>query len=169
MSEIIYKTSNFVLDNPNTINERIDPKIPTVRNYYEPPKQYWLYALKLDHNKFYVGFTAKNNPYDRIKEHVEGKGASWTRLHRPVEVLEIRDAGTITLTEIKDLEHSLAGVYMLLYGANNVRGGVFNSPDLHVRLGETVLYGFSLIAAVSMMLLSIAIAYIVLRHYFNWW
>lgn len=170
MTEIIRKTSDFILVNPNTIHIDIDPKRVLKNKYYEPDKPYWLYALKLEHNKYYVGFTGKSNPYNRIMEHVEGEGAKWTQLHKPVEVMEIRDAGEITLTQIKALERNLTWAYMMQYGVNKVRGGIFNSPERLLRVGRnSVLLGYAVDAIFICILFLAAMSYIVLRHYFNWW
>ena len=142
MSEIIFKTSDFVLVNPKTIHTDINPGTIPESKYYEPKKPYWLYALKLEHNKYYVGFTGKQNPYNRVKEHIEGEGAKWTQLHKPVEVLEIRDAGEMTLTQIKAYEQNLTWAYMQAYGTNKVRGGIFNYPGRILRVGDRVIMGY---------------------------
>jgi len=142
MSKIIFKTSDFVLVNPKTNNKDIDPGTPPTSKYYEARKPYWLYALKLEHNKYYVGFTGKQNPYNRIKEHVEGEGAKWTQLHKPVEVLEIRDAGEMTLAQIKAYEQNLTWAYMTTYGTNKVRGGIVNYTGRVLRVGDRVIMGY---------------------------
>ena len=170
MTEITRKTSDFILVNPNTIHINIDPETIVKNKYYEPNKPYWLYALKLDHGRYYVGFTGKHNPYDRIMEHVDGGGAVWTKLHKPLEVLEVRYAGEITATEVKLLERNLTWVYMMQYGVNKVRGGVFNSPKYILRVGKnSVFMSYAINGVVCVMLLAVTGTYIVLRHYFNWW
>lgn len=170
MNSIVRKTSNFVLDNPKTIHISIDPERSRTSRYYEQPKPYWLYALKLEHGRYYVGFTSKKNPYDRIMQHVEGEGARWTQLHKPIEVLEIRDAGIITLTEIKVLERNLTWAYMTVYGVNKVRGGVFNYTGRILRVGKnTVIMGYMFQSFLVGILLILACTYILLRHIFNWW
>lgn len=170
MTEIVRKTSDFVLINPDTIHIDIDPEIPVSNKYYEPSKPYWLYALKLENGKYYVGFTGKANPYDRIIEHTSGDGAKWTKRHKPVAVLEIRDAGEITLSQVKALEINLTWAYMMKYGLNNVRGGRFNSPERMLRVGRnSVLPGYAVETIACALLLMIAGMYILLRHYFNWW
>ena len=74
-----------------------------------------VYVLKLQNNKIYVGQT--NNCNDRIKDHfLHGavRGAAWTRLHKPIDVLRIyRNADEQLITQ----------KYMAEYGIDNVRGG----------------------------------------------
>ena len=106
MDQITRKESDFILINPKTVNLNIDPVNKLKISHFDKPKAYWLYVLKLEHGKYYVGFTGMKNPYDRIMQHVagEGDGAEWTELHKPIEVVEIRDAGVITATEAKVYE-----------------------------------------------------------------
>ena len=170
MSSIVRKTDDFILINPETINTKIDPESQVVNKYYEPNKAYWLYALKLKHGRYYVGFTGKVNPYNRIMEHVEGEGAKWTQLHKPIEVLEVRDAGSITLTQVKALERNLTWAYMNLYGVNKVRGGIFNYTGRIIRVGKnTVMMGYLFQDLLVGLTAIFAITYILLRHYLNWW
>jgi len=169
---ITYKTSDFVLNNPDTIHADLEPKsvIPKSR-FYEPAKPYWLYALKLEHGKYYVGSTAQKNPYDRIMQHVEQDGgAKWTELHAPIEVMEIRDAGVMARTLAEVYEHNLTGEYMTKYGVNKVRGGIFNSPERLYHFSKNVIipayYMYPILSAIFFLL---AVIYIMLRHIFNWW
>jgi predicted GIY-YIG superfamily endonuclease len=170
-SSITRKESSFILVNPDTINTTIDPQIPRINRFYEPPKAYWLYALRLEDDRYYVGFTGKKNPYDRIMQHVSGPdGAKWTGLYKPVEVMEIRDAGTITLTQVKTLEQNLTAAYMNIYGTNRVRGGIFNYPGQIFNFGKNrVIMGYELLSLIVGVLLILESVYIFLRHCFNWW
>ena len=168
---ITRKTKDFILINPKTIDKSIDPKKPVVSRFYEPLKNYWLYALKLEKNKYYVGFTSQANPYDRILQHVEatGKGAKWTEQYKPIEVMEVRDVGMTTESQVKALEQNLTWEYMLIYHASNVRGGVVNYPGRILRVGDKVLMGYMFDSFIIAILLIVACSYIILRHIFNWW
>ena len=42
-----------------------------------------IYVLKLVRGKYYVGLTRRN--IDRILDHLDGDGASWTRKYPPVQ------------------------------------------------------------------------------------
>jgi predicted GIY-YIG superfamily endonuclease len=166
---ITLKTSDFIKVNPDTID--IGPgKLPK-SSFYEPEKPFWLYALKLEHGKYYVGSTAKHNPYGRIMQHVEKDGgAKWTELHAPIEVMEIRDAGNITWTQAQAYERILTRAYMKRYGINKVRGGIFNDPGRMLRIGkDTVLLPWAVDNLTVAVLFVAALVYIILRHYLNWW
>jgi len=77
-----------------------------------------IYVLKLVRGKYYVGLTRRN--IDRVLDHLDGDGASWTRKYPPVqknpvvsfqEGLKESDEDRITLKT------------MAKYGVRNVRGG----------------------------------------------
>jgi len=75
-----------------------------------------IYVLELVENKYYVGITMDLNK--RLAQHISGHGALWTRLYKPVKVIEIvHDGATLAL------ENEITKKYMDLYGAVNVRGG----------------------------------------------
>jgi predicted GIY-YIG superfamily endonuclease len=171
MGQIIRKESDFILINPKTINIDIDPVSKLKISRFEKPKPYWIYALKLEHGKYYVGFTGMKNPYDRIMQHVagEGDGAKWTELHKPLEVMEIRFAGVITATEAKAYEQNLTWAYMKTYKTKNVRGGIFNYTGRIFRIGDRVVMGYMLDSILVGVMFLIADKYIMLRHIFNWW
>ena len=95
----------------------------TKQNSLKELKHIWLYAIKLDDGKFYVGITARADPIKRIQQHINGEGAKWTKLHEPVEVLEIQDLGIISWEEAKAIEHNWTADYVYRYGMKNVRGG----------------------------------------------
>jgi predicted GIY-YIG superfamily endonuclease len=73
-----------------------------------------LYVLKLEDDCYYVGKTEALK--HRLGRHFSGQGASWTRLHKPVSVVDIREE-TADLTE-KDLTIEV----MKAHGFENVRG-----------------------------------------------
>jgi predicted GIY-YIG superfamily endonuclease len=168
---ITLKTSDFLLVNPDTIHVDIEPGPLPKSRFYEPEKPFWLYALKLEHGRYYVGSTSQKNPYKRIMQHVDKDGgAVWTALHAPIEVMEIRDAGIMTKTQAEAYERNLTWAYMMRYGVNKVRGGIFNSPGRLVRIGRnSLLRAYTLDALIGSLLLIAACLYIILRHYFGWW
>ena len=47
--------------------------------------RYYVYILKCSNGAFYTGYT--NNLTNRIKLHNSGKGARYTRNHRPVKLI----------------------------------------------------------------------------------
>ena len=74
-----------------------------------------VYVLQLEDEKIYVGITYNFNL--RYAQHLCGQGAKWTRLHRPLHVLEIHPAGSYELENAKTKE------FMDRCGWDNVRGG----------------------------------------------
>ena len=51
-----------------------------------------LYILKCSDNSLYVGST--NNLEERIKKHQSGRGARYTNVHRPVELIYSEEYST---------------------------------------------------------------------------
>lgn len=100
-------------------------------------KTYWLYVLKLDANKYYVGVTSKT-PEQRFKQHVNGfLSASWTKKYKPIEIFDKKELGNMTLSEAEKYENKVVRAYMKKYGFNNVRGGDLTyTGDLIKRLGR---------------------------------
>lgn len=77
----------------------------------------FIYALKLDQNKFYIGKTV--NPFIRLDDHFLLNGSAWTKKYIPISVMEI-----IPNCDNYD-EDKYTIKYMEKYGINNVRGGSF--------------------------------------------
>lgn len=90
----------------------------------------FLYTLELKENHFYVGTTT--NPAARLKEHRDGAGAEWTRLHPPLcfsqkyklRKLECSDEAA----RLQEDAHVKA--VMLDRGIDSVRGGSYSRPHL---------------------------------------
>lgn len=78
-----------------------------------------LYVLKLEGEKYYVGKTS--DVKRRFEQHVRGTGAEWTKLHKPVKLLE-----TKKITSEHD-ENNVTKDLMKKYGMENVRGGAYAS------------------------------------------
>ena len=165
------KSSDFVVINPLTKDAELEPHPGYKIKAYGPDRPFWLYALKLSHGKYYVGYTARYNPYDRIMQHVEGAGdgAKWTELHPPLEVLEIRSIEKTSPARIRALEQNLTMEYMRIYGVNNVRGGMINYTGRVFRLGNKIHMGYLFESALLSTLVMVLGVYIFLRHYLNWW
>jgi hypothetical protein len=82
-----------------------------------------IYVLKLIHNKYYIGKTRYNTNY-RINQHFNGNGSEWTKMYKPVNVIE-----TIHNCDDYD-EDKYTLIYMKKYGIDNVRGGSFSNIEL---------------------------------------
>lgn len=85
----------------------------------------FIYALKLNNDKYYIGKTI--NPSFRIESHFNTEGSSWTKKYKPIQVLEI-----IPNCDNFD-EDKYTIKYMEKYGITNVRGGSF----CEIRLTES--------------------------------
>jgi len=83
----------------------------------------YIYILKLEKNKFYVGKT--NNPYFRLENHFSQNGSAWTNKYRPIKVLEL-----IPNCDDYD-ENKYTEIYMKNYGIENVRGGSYVQLNLN--------------------------------------
>jgi hypothetical protein len=79
-----------------------------------------VYLLKLVEGKYYVGWTGDIRR--RIEEHFDDRGARWTRLYPPLEVLLIKIGST-------GLETEVASRCRQYWGAANVRGGPWWGVD----------------------------------------
>lgn len=81
-----------------------------------------LYVLRCQHSTYYVGKTT--NLSRRLEDHTTYRGAEWTKLHPPIEVME-----TLPHCDKFD-EDKYVLKYMDLYGIPNVRGGSFSQIHL---------------------------------------
>jgi hypothetical protein len=81
----------------------------------------YIYVLKLQHSKYYVGKTS--NPYFRIENHFNSGGSEWTKIHKPEKLLELIKGDDYD-------EDKYTKIYMDKYGIDNVRGGSYTSIKL---------------------------------------
>jgi cellular nucleic acid-binding protein len=83
----------------------------------------YIYVLKLEQEKYYIGKT--NNPQFRLDNHFTSNGSEWTKIYKPVFLLELRP-------NCDDYdEDKVTRQYMDKYGIENVRGGSFVSIKLN--------------------------------------
>lgn len=89
----------------------------------------FVYVLRLIGNRYYIGKTI--NVVKRISAHFNGSGSKWTKLHQPVEVMEVfKNCNGFD-------EDYFTKQYMAKYGVENVRGGSYcgitlNTNELNV-------------------------------------
>lgn len=82
----------------------------------------YIYTLQLEKGKYYIGKT--NNPQFRLESHFNSNGSEWTKIYKPIMVLEIKP-------NCDDYdEDKITRQYMDKYGIDNVRGGSFVSVNL---------------------------------------
>jgi len=77
---------------------------------------FYIYLLKCNNNKYYVGRTSKNVDA-RYQEHQIGIGSNWTSRYRPISIMWVKSTNNDNLELAKTLE------CMKKYGIHNVRGG----------------------------------------------
>lgn len=82
----------------------------------------YIYTLRLEQGKFYVGTTDK-----LLWKQIDNDNCEWTRMYAPIEVTEIR-----TMKSALD-EDSVTKEIMSRYGIDNVRGGSYCRPRLDKR------------------------------------
>ena len=102
-------------------------------------KTYWLYLLESEDSYFYVGITANGNPYVRIHDHMSGRGAIWTKKHKPKKVLSLKNIGYITNEEAEAVEENATLKLMDIFGYNNVRGGTHCFSGNYVKYEDRYL------------------------------
>jgi len=85
-------------------------------------KHWWLYVLKLQNEKWYVGITSKT-PEERYREHILKKGAYWTMKYKPLEIELVEDLGIVSKEHAENYENEISRSLMKERGLNNVRGG----------------------------------------------
>jgi predicted GIY-YIG superfamily endonuclease len=83
------------------------------------------YILKLENNKYYVGIS--NNIEQRMISHFSEEGSKWTKLHKPIEIIEIKD------NTHKWQETYTTIITMKKYGIENVRGGPYSTVEFFYR------------------------------------
>ena len=75
----------------------------------------FIYSLKLQNNKFYIGKT--DNPNFRLENHFNDSGSTWTKKHNPISIHQV-------IPDCKEHdEQRITQEYMKKYGIDNVRGG----------------------------------------------
>lgn len=82
----------------------------------------YVYILKLLNDKYYIG--KSDNPEIRIENHMALNGSSWTKLYKPINVIEIIP----NCDDYDEDKYTLK--YMEKYGVENVRGGSFCEVNL---------------------------------------
>lgn len=76
-----------------------------------------IYILECEKGKYYVG--KSNTPDVRMAQHFDDAGAEWTRLYKPIRILQVYN-GCDAFDEDKHTKRMMA-----LHGIDNVRGGAY--------------------------------------------
>lgn len=91
----------------------------------------FIYILELVNGKYYVGKTI--NPDRRIEEHLNLNGSEWTKIYKPVRIIDIIEI----IDEFDEDKHTLAT--MRKHGIDNVRGGSFSQCILSDSMRNTII------------------------------
>ena len=96
-------------------------------------KNYIIFALRLKEGKFYIGYTT--NFELAQKNHSKGKASKWTKMYKPIEVLETWNFesknGIIDMNFVDEKVHT----YFEKFSAINIRGGsyIIMDDELHLK------------------------------------
>jgi predicted GIY-YIG superfamily endonuclease len=104
---------------------------------------YWyLYVLRLEENKYYIGITTDIKR--RLEEHLKhpSKGSKWTRKYKPIKIIQIKRLGTMYQSEACTYEDYATYMYVKKYGIENVRGGSFCTVKLTYEREQRVFKRF---------------------------
>lgn len=95
-------------------------------------RNWWLYILLLENEKYYVGITSKT-PEIRMQEHLDGvRVAYWTAKHKPLKIFIEEDLGYVSKNHAEKYENKVTRDLMKQYGINKVRGGDLTSTDDYI-------------------------------------
>lgn len=102
-------------------------------NQDEKIKHYWLYVLKLEKNKYYVGITTKT-PEQRMAQHLSNfLGAKWTQKYKPVSIFDRHELGLTTQIAAEAYENKVVREYIKAKGIENVKGGNLSYSGKYVK------------------------------------
>ena len=99
----------------------VKPKKKKGRKSKDRPRKRYIYALELQGGYYYIGQTV--NVENRYRMHLEGRGAKWTKLHKPVSIMESYCVGVKSEGSATDDEDRLTASYAAMFGRDKVRGG----------------------------------------------
>lgn len=87
----------------------------------------WVYVLKLEEDKFYVGKSSSSHWANRCSEHFNSKGAKFTKLYKPEKLIELYLVDSDY--DAYELELDLTLLYLKLYNTSDVRGSFCVKSD----------------------------------------
>ena len=86
-----------------------------------------LYVLELENGCYYVGIAIDVEKW--FNEHICGLGAKFTRLNKPIRVIEKSCCGTCDKDVAYKLESAKTIEYAVNYGGDKVKGGKYFIPS----------------------------------------
>lgn len=131
-------------------------------------KNWWMYVLKLEQGKYYVGITSQT-PEIRMQEHLRGiRPANWTKEYKPLEIVESKRLGLMKKEQAEDIENKRTRELIKQYGLNNVRGGDLRLVDsIVIRFGR-IYKGDDWEALTTIIFLLLVIVLLAIRYILNW-
>jgi len=88
----------------------------------------YIYALKLQNNKYYIGKTT--NFENRLNQHRNGCASQWTKKYNVIEVIFFKIVEPISGDiNFHRLENLYTEAFIYKYGWENVRGGQYCKVD----------------------------------------
>lgn len=82
-----------------------------------------VYVLLLEHGCFYVGQSSALKA--RLDAHGAQRASAWTRAHKPLALLELRETPISDPKEAEQTENEIVFELMRIHGWQRVRGGFF--------------------------------------------
>ena len=94
----------------------------------EDDSSYWyLYVLECEDGCYYVGTT--KSVTSRFQEHQSGKGSNFTKIHKPIRVVEHWCTGETDRQKAYIVESAITIKYALEFGGEVVKGGKYLIPS----------------------------------------
>jgi predicted GIY-YIG superfamily endonuclease len=103
-----------VIFNTETHDETKD--LPEKETESGNPDSAVIYVIQLEGDNYFVGRTT--NLQRKMKQHFDGEGEPWTKLHRPIKLLKT----FYVSSNGKNEERNITIEYMKIYGWQKVRG-----------------------------------------------
>lgn len=101
--------------------------LENLENNEHHDKSMYVYSIELEGGFYYVG--SSSDPMKRFELHMLGEGSSWTKLHRPVQIIRQRkvngDDGQARIDEDAEVKRLVKK-----YGIDQVRGGSYSQVKL---------------------------------------
>lgn len=104
------------------------------KDYFNKP--FYIYVLELENGYYYIG--QSRNPEKRFKNHLTGSGAKWTKIHKPIKIIETRKTEALVESEAQIMEDEVTIEYAIKHCADKVRGGGYSQVD-YVRWSQEVI------------------------------
>lgn len=129
-------------------------------------KNYWLYVLKLEQEKFYIGITTRT-PEIRFREHVKGvRPAYWTKKYKPLKIIDSKNLDLMTRERAESYENKVVRKYMKEKGYNSARGGDLTNEEDYAVFGNRLFtlwdwYTFKVVVVLIVVILLLTILYVI--------